>query len=98
MKRGGKLSPTSKKRLAELPARKEVREAVFARDKRCVMHGVWDACSGPLTPHHLLKASQGGNYSEDNLVTLCAYHNTKVEDEPHEACRFGLVIRSWEGA
>lgn len=50
-------------------------------------------CFGPLTPHHLLKASAGGPYTLDNLVTLCAGHNTWVEDHPATATALGLVIR-----
>lgn len=48
-------------------------------------------CAGPLTPHHLKKASAGGSYTADNLVSLCAYANGWVEDEPREARALGLV-------
>jgi 5-methylcytosine-specific restriction endonuclease McrA len=54
------------------------------------------ACHGALTPHHLLKASQGGAYTLDNLVTLCSMHNCWVEDHPAQARDLGLVIYSWE--
>ena len=98
MKRGGKLSPSSKERVADLSARRIVRERVFARDGGCVVADktMWGPCFGPLTVHHLLKASQGGKYTAKNLVTLCAYHNGFVEDQPTMAWNEGLVIRSWE--
>lgn len=93
LKRGGRLSPTSKKRLADLGRRRAVREAVFVRDGGCVVAGLWGPCHGDLTAHHLLKASQGGTYEMTNLVALCAHHNTKVEDRPKEAEALGLVRR-----
>jgi hypothetical protein len=105
LKRGGRLSPTSQARIADLPRRKEIREAVFARDGGCLMspwRGMneqgrdWGPCVGVLTPYHLLKASQGGDYSMDNLITLCSMHNGMVEDFPKAAAALGLVIRSWE--
>ena len=51
------------------------------------------ACHGERTPHHLLKASAGGEYTEENLVELCVFHNDWVEDYPLEAAAIGLVIR-----
>lgn len=92
MKRGGRLSPTSKKRLAELKLRPAIREAVFARDGGCLMSPWrsdqdWGTCYGILTPHHVLKASQGGEYTEDNLITLCAHHNNALESDADMARR-----------
>jgi 5-methylcytosine-specific restriction endonuclease McrA len=95
MRRGGRLSPTSRKRIAELRHRPDVRRAVFVRDGGCIVKD-WGSCFGPLTVHHLLKASQGGKYTEENLVTLCSFHNDKVECEPLQAQALGLVIKSWE--
>lgn len=92
-----RLKPVSDKRRAAAPERAEVREQVFARDRhRCRLDGAADvagACRGPLTPHHLKKASAGGEYTLTNLVTLCAGHNTWVEDEPVKATELGMVIR-----
>lgn len=53
-------------------------------------------CYGPLTPHHLLKESQGGAYEASNLVALCSRHNSWVEDYPDHARALGLVVKSWE--
>lgn len=93
MRRGGRLRPMSTKRRADLPRRREVRAQVFERDGGCVATGWRGPCFGPLTPHHLRKASAVGPYDDDNLVTLCAFHNGLVEDHPAEATARGLVIR-----
>lgn len=72
-------------------------DAVFARDGGCVMRklplDVAGCCLGPLTPHHLRKAGQGGRWDRVNLVALCANHNVWVEDWPHLATDLGLVVR-----
>lgn len=72
--------------------------AVFARDGfRCQAAGLdFGECFGSLTPHHLLKASQGGRYTVDNLLTLCSAHNDRVEDYPLRARQLGLVRKSRE--
>ena len=100
MKRGGRLSPTSKKRLEELKERPAIRQRVFERDGGCVVrtNPLWGPCWGGLTPHHRLKASQGGEFTEENLVTLCAFHNGMVEDAPNLAYASGLVVKSWEAS
>lgn len=97
MKRGGKLSPSSKSRIDELAGRRAIREQVFERDGGCVMRdGRWGKCFGEPTFHHLLKASQGGKYTVENGICLCVGHNCKVEDEPAAAYALGLVVKSWE--
>lgn len=97
-----RLRPMSDKRRAELPEHDRVRAAVFARDcHKCQakVRGVltrW-RCSGPLTFHHIRKAAQGGRYTEDNGVALCAGHNDILEadaDAAAEAEAVGLVVRS----
>lgn len=45
------------------------------------------------TMHHLRKAGQGGAYTFDNLVLMCASGNDWVEDHPNDAHRIGLVKR-----
>ncbi len=72
-----------------------VRYQVFNRDGwSCRMHA--EGCFGDLTVHHLRKASQGGTYTPENLITLCAYHNGWVEDHPIAAHERGMVVKSWE--
>lgn len=90
------LRPRSAKVEADLPRRAAVREAVFRRDGwTCRLATTTSAgpCFGPLTPHHVKKASAVGAYSEENIVTLCAGHNTWVEDFPLAATALGLVQR-----
>lgn len=96
LKRGKRLKPMSNKHRAELEPRRDVRLQLNARDGgRCRLEQVAEAgpCAGPATPHHLRKAGQGGEYDVDNLVTLCARHNTWVEDHPDAAHALGLVVR-----
>lgn len=83
MKRGRGPKPASDKTVAARPEHDIIREAVFRRDRGCRLSGVPDAgrCSGPPTPHHVLKASQGGEYTMENLVELCAAHNTRLESD-----------------
>lgn len=80
---------------ADRDRRAAVRAAVYRRDGGCVLAGtgLLGPCAGGPTPHHLLKASAGGAYDIDNLICLCAGHNTAVEDHPTEARRLGLVVR-----
>ena len=93
------MRAVSKKRARENRQHRAIREAVFERDHhRCQFskhNGLQYAvgCFGPLTVHHLKKASAGGSYSEDNLVTLCAFHNSWIEDWPLQAETLGLVVR-----
>lgn len=97
-----RLPMMSEKRKAELPVRRGVREAVFARDGfRCriapllITAGFHSTsqCHGPLTPHHLKKASGGGEYTEANIVTACLFHNDLMENEPIIAEKINMVIR-----
>lgn len=78
------------------PERDLVREAVFLRDQmKCRLATVQAAgpCGYQMTVHHLKKASAGGAYSLENLVTLCAVHNDWCEDHPIAAAHLGMVIR-----
>jgi 5-methylcytosine-specific restriction endonuclease McrA len=89
----------SNKRRKEAAARAVIRGEVFQRDGfRCELDGFLGAgrCFGPLTPHHVIKASQGGAYSVENLRTLCAHHNEQLEadaDLARLAEGLGLVKR-----
>lgn len=98
MKRS-RIKPMSAKRRAELEQRPRIRAAVFLRDGyRCRLAGIDGAgrCFGDLTPHHVVKASQGGAYDIGNLVSLCAQHNDRLEadaDLARLAMSLGLVER-----
>lgn len=93
------LLPRSAKARALRDAADPVVAAVFDRDGGCVLRSRPDEageCFGGPTPHHLLKASQGGGWTVDNLVTLCRFHNGWVEDRPEHAWQLGLVVRRGE--
>jgi hypothetical protein len=96
------LKSRSARKQADKPSEDKIRQVVFARDyQTCRMAWHQDSeCAGPLTYHHLRKAGAGGAYTVDNGVTLCAGHNTWVEDHPEEATMLGLVVREgdpgWE--
>jgi 5-methylcytosine-specific restriction endonuclease McrA len=89
----------SAKRAKANRAKGPVREAVFARDgHQCRLAGVEGAgpCWGPLTVHHVVKASQGGLYEVGNLVSLCAHMNDQIEADADIAAiarSLGLVVR-----
>jgi hypothetical protein len=68
---------------------------VRARDNGCLLRPRGD-CFGPLTIHHLRKQSQGGKWTIENCVMLCAGHNDAVEDNPDEFHGLGLVVRHGE--
>lgn len=91
------LPAESRKRKREASSRAKVRHAVLSRDGfRCRLAGIGGQlaheCNGP-SPHHLLKASAGGPYSETNLICVCCKANSMIEDYPLEGFRLGLVQR-----
>lgn len=87
------LARVSAKRRREVAKRAKVRLEVFERDGfRCQIRAfVGTECFGRPTVHHLRKASQGGDYDPENLVTACSYHNDWIEDNPARARELGLV-------
>lgn len=98
MRRSRRVKPISDKRAAERRARDAVRLEVFRRDQRCLLAGypANPRCLAPmLTPHHLRKAGQGGAYTLENLVALCAGHNDWLETREGAQIgeALGLVIR-----
>lgn len=101
--RGDRVLPPSKLRARPLPEqerarRLDVRRAIVARDRGCLLALVPGAgdCFGGLTPHHRRKASDQGAYNEANLVCLCAGHNDRLESDADLAAigrELGLVVR-----
>lgn len=104
LRRTGRIPPASPKRRRQSTKNEAIRVRVFERDDwtcRAAHHGVGGPCFGPHTPHHILKASQGGKYEENNLATLCAHHNDLIEQDATFAATMrslGYVRRSWEAA
>jgi hypothetical protein len=101
--RGDPISSSSRLRAKPLPAderarRKEVRLAVYARDRGCLLAYVPGAgdCFGGPTFHHRRKDGQGGAYTEENGACLCAGHNDRLESDADLAAlgrSLGLVVR-----
>ena len=94
MKRSGPIRSKSTRRRKADAATADLRALVASRP--CLLRTVAAAgdCAGPGTPHHLCKASAGGLTTPENLVPLCAHHNSWVETEPELARRLGLVVRA----
>lgn len=98
--RSKRLKPASDRKRAAREDEALVREAVFARDRwTCQLRQAArerddvPECWGRLSFHHLLKASAGGKYTEENGTTLCIGHNGWVEDQPELAAELGMVRR-----
>lgn len=88
-----KLSPMSAGRKAYV-ASQEHKDAYATLEAypECLMGmaGAPTPCSGPPTPHHILARSAAGSLQRAELfpvITLCAGHNTAVEQDP--------VVRKW---
>lgn len=99
LERGGHLARKTRLRAQPKPpeqrdAEAAVRAVVFARDGGCLMARIEpERCFGRLTFHHLEKDGQGGDYTPENGVCLCASHNSDVEDHPRRYRLLGLVVR-----
>lgn len=98
------LKPRSEKRQRimqddRIPLIKQLVEAGFRCEIGPVLeyYGEVDAkhCRGRIEGiHELRKRSDGGSLSNrDNLVPACNYCNGWVEEHPHKAHEYGLVIR-----
>lgn len=94
LKRSAMRKHPSKRRSLGVP--EEVRAQVFARDRGCVAVLLIREirCSGSHDPHHVLRRSQGGTDTIDNLVTLCRAHHRWVHEHPKISVDIGLLRRS----
>lgn len=92
-----RLPAESPRRKAEKPRRREVREAVKARDDGCRGRGILPGPCGPfgwpLEVHE--KVSRGrwsaGYLVESNCLALCHDHHGWVTAHPEEATRLGFL-------
>lgn len=55
-------------------------------------------CFGRLDPHHVLRRSQGGQDTPDNLVTLCRAHHDQVHRQVARALILGLLRQPQPGS
>lgn len=100
MKRG-RLAPVSKKRRAEQPIRKAVRDATLARqgyDCAAMLIVPEIACGGPLDVDERKSRGvyPGGHLDETNTQALCRNHHRWRTDKPEEAWQRGLRVKAWE--
>ena len=101
MKRSGPIQRrTPLKKSSGLKAKRrgldtDVRSQVFIRDGGCRGRALIPelSCWGRLDPHHILRRSQGGQDSPDNLVTLCRAHHDWVHGNPESSRNLGLLKR-----
>lgn len=101
MKRSGPIKRrTPLKRSSGLKAKRQgiptdVRSRVFLRDGGCRGRALIPdlSCWGKLDPHHILRRSQGGQDTLDNLVTLCRAHHDWVHAYPESSRNLGLLRR-----
>ncbi len=90
-----RVKPISDKKAALRPAERAVAEACEERDGGCLLAHHGD-CFGRLTPHHRRKSSQGGKWTELNIMTLCESHNSRLEADEKFAdwgLRHGVVLK-----
>lgn len=88
-----RLKPASDKKLAEIEARPEIREAVFARDGGCIArHFSLGTCFGRWEADEIVPRSGGGDPLDiDDIQTLCLRHHAiKTHHEVKAAARLGL--------
>jgi hypothetical protein len=54
-------------------------------------------CYGDINGHEILKRSRGGSITiMENVVLLCNWHNSWVENHPYAANQLGLANHSWD--
>lgn len=72
------------------------RAAIIARDGGCLGARVIPEtrCAGAIHLHHVLRRSQGGPDTPENLVALCAVCHGWVHEHPALARERGLLARS----
>ena len=105
MKRS-RLNPMSRKQRARADAWLHVRQIVMARAGwRCqfdknTWNGITDRwCDSrceqrAVHVHHMLRRSQGGPDTPDNLMALCDFHHRMIHDRPEQAYDAGYLVRA----
>ena len=93
------LRPISARRAEARADAEPLVQAVYRRDGGCVLRlhtVVAGGCWGGLSPHHVRKAGQGGEFSQLNIVSACCGHNGWVERNRRLAWALGLVLNHGE--
>lgn len=91
------IAPRSKKRAAEMPARRDLYDVVRARQGNTC---AWPRCSQPwVDVHEVLTRGRGGHHLDPDIVIgLCRAHNEYAGDETRRAECAGAVIPSWSAS
>ena len=92
---GDQLRRSSRKRKA-LGVPKPIRDQVLARDQGCrALRLVPEIrCFGPIDPHHVLRRSQGGKDTVENLIAVCRAHHDWIHQHPAKSYSLDLLRRS----
>lgn len=89
------LRNSTRKRKA-LAVPKAVRDQVLERDRGCRARTLVPEvrCFGPIDPHHVLRRSQGGPDTVENLIAVCRAHHDWIHGHPARAYSLNLLRRS----
>lgn len=91
-----RLPAKSPGKAAAAASEAEIRDAVFARDRVCLLADLVEAgdCVGGPTFHHRRKASSGGAYTAANGALLCRGHNSRLESDA-DLAELVRAVRPW---
>lgn len=84
----------------ELEEAGEERENDFSPETRAIVRQrsggrcEWTGCDKPATEMHHRKLRRYGDHRPVNALHLCLWHHDQIEDQPTEAYRCGLSVRS----
>ncbi len=98
MKRGGPLRRVGKKGRRDMAELHDVREAVMARS-HAMCEVRWSPfCHGWAEQlHHVVRRSQGGTNTAENVLVVCSPCHARIHDAPAEALTLGFLKPGWTG-
>ncbi len=104
MKRGGNLTRRTRLQQVGRRGRRDradravTLEVLLARSGGGCEARCSELCTGEgAHQHHLLRRSQGGTNTADNLLWVCWWCHRHIHDNPAESFVAGFLIPSWEG-
>lgn len=83
--RSGKRAAESRRAYKGVCLRKDLRLAIYLRDRFCCVYclrDLHDAAPSDITLDHVVCESDGGGNTPDNLVTACRACNCSRQDKP----------------
>ena len=95
-KRKKPLQRESSRRRAQRAARQQAGAAAVQASGACQLYRL-GGCGGGLVPHELVKQSalRDARLVERNVVAVCWFHNSWIEDHPYDAQHYGVCIPRW---